>query len=348
MDFFVGTYSVSIAGMAAGGEGMYRVRFDTDTGAFDPLVLAVKCINPSALVASPSGTYIFAVREVFGDQNPALQSFQANCSGGLTKVSDVPITSELPCHIAFDPVQSRVASAQYWSGDVAICAATNGVLHAPQKIVHTGTGLNAARQEGPHPHFVMFTDNGSVLHVVDLGLDKIACYRLDGQGNVTQESWLTLPAGCGPRHMAVAQNAQRAWVVCELDECLIAIKRSGLGWAISSIQNGFAPPKGIDGSAAAIRLSPDERHVYISGRRQSQIAGFSCDGSSIGAFESGGQTPREFVITPDGRWIISANQDSNTLTSLARDPDTGALTLTGHTCAIASPVALVPAPQMKA
>lgn len=345
MNLFVGTYSVSIGGMAAAGDGIYRVPFDAESGVFGVPLLAAKCVNPSAMITGPSGDYIFAVKEVFADHSPSLQSFLVTRSGGLNEVSGVSIAGELPCQIAFDPIHSRIASAQYWSGDVAVSDALNGVLKPPLTIVHKGQGRNTVRQDGPHPHCVTFTDDGTVLHVVDLGLDKIASYHLDRKGCVLNQSWTNLPEGSGPRHMAISKSGSRAWVVCELDETLITIERTGLGWTIVNSQSGFAPLFGEEGSAAAVRLSPDERHVYISGRRQSQIAGFSTDGTFIGSFDCGGKNPREFITTPDGRWIISANQDSNTLTSLARDSDTGVLSLTYHKSTISSPVAIIVAPQ---
>jgi 6-phosphogluconolactonase len=188
---------------------------------------------------------------------------------------------------------------------------------------------------------VAFSDAGDVVHLVDLGTDSIVSHRLSDDAIANETASLSVPAGSGPRHMVLSRDASRAWVFCELDESLIALTRAGLGWQIDTVQPGFAAPRGEDGSGAAIRLSPDERHIYISGRRQSRIAGFDLDGNLIGETDCGGLSPRDFIAFSDGHWVIAANQTSNTLTSLRRDPATGLLALSGHSCDIGSPVALV-------
>ena len=343
MRLIVGTYSFSFAGMKGNGEGIHSVPFDTETGAFGAPDRLAKCVNPSALALSPDGALLFAGREVFAADGPGLASFRVASDGSLQPLSSVDLAGELPCHLAFDPVQRRLASAQYWTGDVAISAVAEGVLQPPVYLTRSGHGPNAARQEGPHAHCVAFTDDGTVLHLVDLGTDSIVSHRLDAAGRAVETAALTLADGSGPRHMALNHDATRAWVFCELDESLAALSRDGLGWALEWVHPAFPLPTGTVGSGAAIRLSPDEAHVYVSGRRQSQIAGFTADGERLGAFDCGGTTPREFIVTPDGRWVIAANQESDSLTSLRRDPQSGNLTLTGHTAAIGSPVALIAA-----
>jgi len=95
---------------------------------------------------------------------------------------------------------------------------------------------------------------------------------------------------------------------------------------------------GEDG-ATTTRLSPDETHVCISGRRQSKIAVLKADGIPVGTFDCGGISPHDFIVTPDGRRVIVANQLSNHLSSLCRDPQTGVLTLVENSSHTGSPVA---------
>ena len=341
MEILVGTYSFSYEGVEGNGEGIYSVPFNNQAGSFGTPKLMAKCVNPSSLALSPNGMLLFANRESFAKDGPALASFRVSVGGTLTALSQLPIAGELPCHLAFDPVQKRLASAQYWTGNVAISSVEDGVLQLPNYFTYTGHGPNAGRQDGPHAHYVVFTNEGEVLHLVDLGSDSIVSHQLGSDGNAIQTTTLNVPAGSGPRHMVLNRAETYAWVLCELDESLIMLKRNGLGWAIDNVQPGFEALESGDGSCAAIRLSPEETHVYISGRHQSQIAGFTTNGMSVGTFDCGGICPRDLNITPDGNWIISANQNSNTLTSLRRNPMTGTLNLSGFSCSIGSPVALI-------
>jgi 6-phosphogluconolactonase len=54
---------------------------------------------------------------------------------------------------------------------------------------------------------------------------------------------------------------------------------------------------------------------------------FSIDGKGELEFETWvstcGETPRDFGIDPTGRWLVAANQDSDSIVSFPLDPDTG-------------------------
>ena len=51
--------------------------------------------------------------------------------------------------------------------------------------------------------------------------------------------------------------------------------------------------------------------------------------TATGQTSSGGNTPRNFGITPDGRFVVAANQRSNDVAVLKIDSTTGKLAPTG-------------------
>ncbi|MGJ8586263.1 MAG: lactonase family protein [Marinosulfonomonas sp.] len=343
MELLVGTYTALTQDPTGVPEGICSVEFDTDTGAFGTARPRAEVVNPSYLLTG-GADHLFAVRETMKDEDPALLSFSTGTGGAITPVSHVSIAGELPCHLAYDPTNARLASAQYWTGDVALCRCSDGVLQAPKAIQNTlPLGPKPQRQDGPHAHCVAFTDRGSVLHVVDLGTDSVTTHKLNAQDEVIETLVLSLPAGCGPRHIAINKAETRGFVICELDETLIVLQRDGMGWAMESVHEGFPAPMDGLGAGAAIRLSADEKFVYLSGRRQSAIACFSVADTvrRIGAFSSGGETPRDFILTSDGNWLIAAHQDSNTLTSIKCDPENGVFELSEHRCSLHKPVCVL-------
>jgi 6-phosphogluconolactonase len=56
------------------------------------------------------------------------------------------------------------------------------------------------------------------------------------------------------------------------------------------------------------------------------------------SYDVEGKFPRDFHITNDGQWLITANQHSNNLTSFKRNVEDGSLTYTGCSLAIDVPV----------
>jgi 6-phosphogluconolactonase len=56
--------------------------------------------------------------------------------------------------------------------------------------------------------------------------------------------------------------------------------------------------------------------------------------------QTGGETPRSFVIDPSGARLYVANQRSNNLAAFRIDPGTGALSPAGHLTSTPVPVCL--------
>jgi len=55
----------------------------------------------------------------------------------------------------------------------------------------------------------------------------------------------------------------------------------------------------------------------------------------------GGKVPRHLTLDPSGRWLLVANQESDTLSIFSRDVKTGKLTNTGTTVPLSRPQCLV-------
>jgi 6-phosphogluconolactonase len=56
---------------------------------------------------------------------------------------------------------------------------------------------------------------------------------------------------------------------------------------------------------------------------------------------SGGKHPRNFALSPDGRWLVCANRDTDNLVVFRVDPVTGRLTLTANAVTIPLPVCVL-------
>jgi 6-phosphogluconolactonase len=85
--------------------------------------------------------------------------------------------------------------------------------------------------------------------------------------------------------------------------------------------------------------------LYVSNRGHNSIAVFSVAGST-GALaleqviSTEGDWPRNFTLDPTGRWLLVANQRSNSVVVFSRDRDSGRLTPTKQRIEIPSPVCL--------
>ena len=60
--------------------------------------------------------------------------------------------------------------------------------------------------------------------------------------------------------------------------------------------------------------------------------------SFVQRVSSGGRTPRHITLSPDGRALLAANQDSANIVVFARDAATGRLEATENTIAVPDPM----------
>lgn len=116
------------------------------------------------------------------------------------------------------------------------------------------------------------------------------------------------------------------------------------GKTLSPVQYELADTLNAAGSGD-IHLSRDGRFLYASNRLKGDgLAIFSVDPDSgliskIG-YQPTGPHPRNFLITPDDRYVLVACRDSNAIEIYARDVASGLLTPTGRKINTPHPVCL--------
>jgi 6-phosphogluconolactonase len=327
---YTGAYTKPPLGRS-GGIGIYD--YDLATGELAARDTVTGVTNPSFLAASDGGTHIYAVCESDGG---AVAAFRRDPgTGALTELNRQSSGGNGPCYVSVDPTGRYALVANYGSGSVAaLPIADDGSLGEASSVVqHEGSGPNADRQEGPHAHMILPTPDGRFILAVDLGTDEVITYRLDtGSGQLERVSALKTAPGAGPRHVAFAPNGRTVYVITELANTLMTCDYDPETGALETRQTLSTLPEGYDevSYCAHVLVSPDGRFVYGSNRGHDSIAAFVVAGESgevdlIGHAPTRGNFPRHFTLDPDGTRLLVANQNSDNLAILARDPDTGLL-----------------------
>jgi len=346
VDVHIGTYTEPFFGIQGRGAGIHHCRVDTDVGRIFEIAPPTAARNPSYLALSPDERVLFAVSEVEARDGPLVSSF-ARTTNGLTKVCAAPVEGGIPCHLAVDPTGRWLATAHYETGDIEffLVRDNGGLSRLDRAHAFAGSGPNAARQESSHVHYVSFLEGGKKLAVVDLGSDQVFIFAValsEHDIDLNRSATLALPAGSGPRHLASAADGRVLFVMCELRETISVYKQIGNEFVHWSTMVVFPDSPTANGAGAAIRLSPDGRHLYASFRRQACIVGVASRGCGVlddhvQDVDTGGLTPRDFAISPDGRCLVVANQESDLVTTILRDPVSGHLTPTRHAISIGNP-----------
>ena len=345
-DLLIGTYTKGKS------KGIYVYRFYTESGRVAYLNEIDDVPNPSYLCIAPDNKFVYAVNETGKAGGVSAFSFEPKV-GTLKLINKEPSGGADPCYISIDKGQKNVFVANYSSGSLTVLPVKkDGSLGAVKETLQdAGHGINAGRQEGPHVHTAVLSPDEKYLLYTDLGTDKINVerYHASHEPPLTpaQPAFIPVTAGFGPRHLVFSDDKKHVYLVTEMgsavnvydyDNGKLKEKQS-----ITLLRDGF---KGKT-AGAAVHISPDGLFLYASNRLETnEITVYAIDQETgmltlVQQVPSYGKNPRDFAIAPDGRFLLLANQDSDTIFIYRIDKSTGKLTRTGNTITdVGNPVCL--------
>jgi 6-phosphogluconolactonase len=342
---FVGTYTQKLGHVDGKASGIYVCRFDTASGALTVVDSATDLANPSFLTLSPNKTRLYAVGENGGKpEQPfgSVAAYQASPEGKLLKINEVSSYGVAPCHISTDLLGQFVFVANYVTGNV--------LSYGIRPDGGLSDSLCQRQHPGEHPwaHQVLTAPNNHLLWAVDKGADRVFAYNFGGNGRLEQAAALPLPKDAGPRHldfcpadptlMAVINELSCSVLTFRYDESTKQFTRLD---SLSTLPVGFA----AQNTCADIHFHPNGKFLYGSNRGHDSIVIYAIDPASgkltlVGHQAAGGAVPRNFMLTPDGRWMLVAHQNSSTVSAFRVDAVTGRLTPAGAPSRVATPVCL--------
>ena len=337
---YVGTYTQG----DSSSRGVYAISLD-DSGLEGQPVLVAELENASFVAMHPNRPLLYAVSEIgaSGPDSTGVVAYSVGADGMLTKLNEHSTRGGAACHVTVDPTGRCVGVANYTGGScILFPILEDGSLgKAGSFIQHVGqSGVNAGRQEAPHAHSINFNQDGTQAFVADLGKDQILLYDVDpaaGTMKASKQAFLQLPAGGGPRHFSFHPDFDIAFSNLELTSQVALLhydreqRTLALGKVLDTIPESA---QGKGNSTAECLVHPSGKFLYVSNRGHNSIAAFAVDAASktfrsLGNAPSGGQIPRGFGITDDGKWLVLGNQKTGNVVALSIDQESGELTPVG-------------------
>jgi 6-phosphogluconolactonase len=279
---------------------------DPESGALS-LVQSLPSDNPFYFAFDPTGQFLYAVN-VIGDydgtDSGSVEAYAIDpASGMLTFLNRVSSGGAVAAQPAVDPTGAFLVVANYNGANITVLPINpDGSLgEVVSTVTREGSGPNEARQEMSHPHAATFDPAGNYVAVADLGTDEVIIYELDFEtGELNEVSVASAAGGAGPRHVAFNADGTILYVVNELDATISVYAYDASTGAIGEeLQTISTVPDPFEGtkSTAEILIHPSGKFLYNSNRGQ-----------------------------PDG-----ATPEGDAIVGFAIDPETGLLTLIGHT-----------------
>lgn len=342
-NLLVGTYTNS-----CDSKGIYVYDFNTETAAVKQKSSTGKTVNPSYLTVSDDKKYVYSVNEDGGKSQLSAFSYNPR-SGDLLLVNTQDSKGADPCHIINDA--KNVLAANYSGGTIAVFRKRNdgGLAPAVQVIAHEGRSADAKRQEGPHVHMVCFSPDKKFVLSNDLGTDRIYVYRYypEAEKKVLElQDTVPIKTGSGPRHLVFSPNGKFVYLLQELDATLTVF--SYADGKLKRVQETTIAEPDFTGenSAADIHISSDGKFLYATNRGNANtisVFGIAYSGKLVhkSTISTLGKGPRNFALSPDGKFVLVAHQNSNNVVIFKRDAETGLLSDSGKRLELCSPVCLV-------
>ena len=343
VELLVGSYTQGTS------QGIYRLQFDSDKGHITPEPLQVfKASNPSWLTLSADQQRLFVVNENGQGQTDVVGRASSVAidpkSNELSLVNQVSTLGEEPTHSSLSHDERYLFVANYGvhadpGGSLAVLPinAQGQLQPVTQMSSHPASRVNPERQMSAHVHSVVSSPDGKFVYASDLGADKVFVYRYDPAANpehplvAAEPAFIELPAGSGPRHLLFSKDGKHAYLTTEMSAQVFVFdyadgqlkQRQAVDLA-----HGLPAEKR---AAGAVHASPDGKFLYVSNRgKANEILVFAINPGNgelteIQRRSVDGDHPREFALSPNGKFLLIANQMSNAIVVLERDSKTGKL-----------------------
>lgn len=200
-----------------------------------------------------------------------------------------------------------------------------------------------------HIHCMIPTPDGKYVLATDLGNDRIYRFRYNQEAPqgvevfTDQQVVYQVSDGQGPRHLTFSKDGRFAYLINELGgECVVLSYHKG---KIKEVQRLMAD-EGQGGGSADIHISPDGHFLYTSHRlKKDGISIFAIDPKrgtlkKVG-YQLTGIHPRNFAITPNGKYLLVACRDDNKIQVFQRNATTGTLTDTSQHISVDKPTCII-------
>ncbi|MCU5746186.1 lactonase family protein [Staphylococcus sp. SQ8-PEA] len=323
---YIGTYTKK------SGKGIYYFELDEELG---------KVVEVSTGREVEASTYIntydrFLYAVTRNGDECGIASYELKEDGSLEFINDCLVSEGNGCYVEVSSDGEFAFEACYGAGLARLYKINpqfghiEGLMHEHKHNYEVGP---KERQDMPHVHMLTETPDHQYVVALDLGTDKLVSYRFGMEG-LSEHAVYDFEPGDGPRHVAFHDNGKIAYVVHELSNKVSVMEYDN--GEFREIERHLTIPESFNEETklAAVRLSHDQKFIYISNRGHDSIAIFEIKDEGrhielVDIVKSGGNFPRDFNISPSDNYVVCAHQEENYVISVfQRDKQTGRLTLT--------------------
>ncbi len=322
-------------------QGIWHATFDTESGSLSEAKLALEIKRSGWITWHPTLPIIYST--AFVNRKAAICAIKMADDKSLSIAQTIHI-NDGSCFLTTDKTGSVLVSTQYGGGTViSIPIDEDGMLvDQVQEIKHVGgSNVVPGRQKSPHPHYAQISPDNKYVYVPDLGLDQLIVYGIDLEEKklVSLNKPVDCVKGGGPRHMKIrgaveGDSRNFAFVLNELAMSVTCFEAHDDGtMKLMHTEPTLTEEQKATvefNSASEIRIHPNGKFIYTANRGHDSISLFHFKTSDfqfakIQTVSVHGEWPRNFNLTPDGKWLLASGAKTNSISIFAINEDTGKL-----------------------
>lgn len=326
------------------GSQIHAARFDPRNGTLTMVGVVADHGRATWAVMHPHAPVLYVVDEAGNDgkANGAVLAYRITPgTGALSLIGTADAGGGGTTYLSIDAASATLVAANYGGGSIATfpLAADGAIGPRASLVADNGTGPSP-RQKSPHAHGALVAPGGRYVLAADLGADRVFVYPFTASDHAARAEGMRAyeaPPGSGPRHMALTADGRFVYLINELTADLVTLRWDAAAGTLSAVdQQPTRLPGGTGPSSGSeIAVSGDGRFLYAGNRTDNTLLVYALDRASgkpgqVQRIAAGGAVPWSFTLSPDGHWLLVANEQSDHISVFARDPRTGTLTDTGH------------------
>jgi 6-phosphogluconolactonase len=288
--------------------------------------------NPVADVTSPNGKNLYVVNH---DSNTVVE-FAVNTNGNITQQQSCTTPGSSPTQLAINKAGTYLYVVETNrpgenTGDGALVVYpidANGQLGATGSLcTPIANGANPFFPVGNNPVAVNVLANNGYVYAVNENDATISAFSVGSSGALTSIG--TFPVGVAPNAAASDPTNKFLYITDSAANQLIGFLIQANGTLIA-----MQTPFKTDILPTSVQVDPRGIYVYVSNYNANDVSAYTIDRGSGNATQISGSTaygvdagPTFILIEPaEARFVYTANFLGDTVSGLALNPATGALT----------------------